>query len=92
MKKHKTDKDRLEEFKKECKENPERILLAVNENPEYVLVTDGEATLSFIPPDENLGPDVFTLSLVNGGGFSSVWVTKEEWKEIKTKVDKWLEK
>jgi len=55
-----------------------------------IKVSDGDATLSFEYSPEGLGPDVFALTMSDGGGFSSLYIDVPAWNEFKRNVDQFI--
>lgn len=70
----------------------ESVKVLLNEEEKYIIISDGEAFLSYIPPKYiGLGGLVFGLSMSNGGGFSTLLCSRKDWEEMKKKVDYFLE-
>jgi len=70
----------------------ESVKVFLNEDEKYSLISDGEATLSYLSPEDiGLGNLVFGLSMSNGGGFSTLLCSRKDWEEMKKKVDYFLE-
>lgn len=53
---------------------------------DVVLINDGHAALSFIE-DVGLGKDIHGLSVTGEGGFSCVWVSKDDWPGVAEILD-----
>jgi hypothetical protein len=61
------------------------------EGNEDILITDGDATLSLVR-DVHMGHDgLFGFCMSDGGGFTGMIVTKENWESMKMKVDAFLD-
>jgi nitrogen regulatory protein PII-like uncharacterized protein len=57
---------------------------------EVIKLDDGHASLQFDYDPENLGKGVFILTMADGGGFTSLYVTPTDWREFKKNVDEFL--
>lgn len=58
---------------------------------EDILIDDGEARLELIE-DVGLGEGYFGFSAVNGGGFTGILVSVDEWEKMKNRVDSFIKK
>jgi hypothetical protein len=68
------------------------VALPTSKSEEDILLTDGHATLSFSSATEFVGKPAFSFCMADGGGFSSLLFTREQWEEMKKKVDNFIAK
>lgn len=57
-----------------------------------IRVSDGHADLTFDYEPEILGAHAFILTMSDGGGYSSLYLTTKDWNEFKTKIDEFIAK
>lgn len=61
------------------------------EKNEDILIDDGSAQLGLVRAEHvHLGDDVFGFCAMDGGGFTGIIVTIEQWEEMKQKVDNYV--
>lgn len=53
---------------------------------------DGEATLSVDYDDDVFGKDIIVLTMSNGGGFASLYCSKEDLKKFISNTKRFLDK
>lgn len=82
------EKEVLEEFKDAVLEG-EAIFPSMEE--EDLVLSDGHASI-FFADNSMLGEGLFGLTVVDGGGFTGVFMTKESWEEMKREVDERIAK
>lgn len=73
----------LEELKQAIKDG--KAVYPMMDKPNLVL-SDGDAHVFFADNSE-LMEGMFGLTVVDGGGFTGIFMTKETWEEMKVKVD-----
>lgn len=56
-----------------------------------ILIDDGHAQLGLVKAEHvHLGDDIFGFCAIDGGGFTGIIVTVEQWEEMKRKVDNYV--
>ena len=82
-------KPTIEDLVKAAQEG--NVTLMLSDEPDDLLISDGDAKITLIR-DAHCGPGVFAFSVSDGGGFTGVLVTRDQWESMKAKVDAFLAK
>lgn len=84
----KDPKETLEAFKEAIEEGNVQTPLPKSED--QILLTDGHATLSFSDMSEHFDQNVYSMCMADGGGFSSLLFTEEQWAKARDKMDAFI--
>lgn len=57
---------------------------------DYYLSVKGKGAQAYLVRDSNAGPETVCLSVVDGGGFTGVIMTFDQWETMKTKIDTYV--